>query len=126
MPISEIYKAANKHSRKNIIMKPPKEIIERARRNGSIDRASLLLSAAYLLNTEASNIVEEASDLLKENGMLLGELRRLHNAFTRSADMYFRCFADMIRESGQGDAYFKDLEEFDRFFRKWAKLEERP
>ena len=67
--------------------------------------------------------MEEASDLLKENGMLLGEIRRLHNAFTRSADMYFRCFAGMIRESGQGDAYFKDLEEFDRFFRKWAKLE---
>ena len=104
-------------------MKPPKETIERARANGSINRASLLLSAAYLLNTEASNIVE-AGDILKQNGMFLGEIKQLHNAFTRSADKYFTCFADMIRESGQGDAYFSDLEEFDRFFRKWTKLDE--
>lgn len=48
-------------------MKPPKTVVERAKANGSIDRASLLLSAAYLLNSEASNLVEEAGDILRAN-----------------------------------------------------------
>ena len=57
-------------------MKPPKTVVERAKANGSIDRASLLLSAAYLLNSEASNLVEEAGDILRANGLLLGELKK--------------------------------------------------
>ena len=99
------------------MMKAKKEIIDRAAANGSMDRVNRLLSAAHLLNCEANGLIEETADILRSNGLLLGELKKYHNDFVRSADMYFRCFADMIRESGQGDAYFKDLEEFDRFLK---------
>ena len=43
-------------------MKPKKKIIDAAIANGSIDRLNMLLSAAHLLNCEANNLVEEASD----------------------------------------------------------------
>lgn len=94
-------------------MKPPKTVVERAKANGSIGRASLLLSAAYLLNSEASNLVEEASDILRANGLMMGELKKLQNAFTKSAARYFADFAAMIGESGKEKEYFTDLEDFD-------------
>lgn len=106
-------------------MKAPKDIIEKAKADRSIDRASLLLSAAYLLNTEASNIVEEAGDILRRSGLLLGEIKQVQTHFTNAANRYFRLFAEMIGESGQTSAYFEDLEAFDRHFREWAKLEEK-
>ena len=113
-------------SKKTQIMKPPKTVVERAKANGSIDRASLLLSAAYLLNSEASNLVEEAGDILRANGLLLGELKKLQNAFTKAADRYFSDFASMIGESGKEKEYFSDLEDFDRSFRRWAKIDVEP
>lgn len=61
-------------------MKPKKKIIDAAIANGSIDRLNMLLSAAHLLNCEANNLVEEASDLMAENSLLLGDLKKLHNA----------------------------------------------
>ena len=105
-------------------MKPPKKIMEKAMANGSIDRASLLLSAAYLLNTEASILVEEAGDILRRNGLLLGEIKQVQNRFTSISDRYFAMFAEMIGEHGQEKAYFDDLESFDLLFREWAKLDE--
>lgn len=42
------------------------KIIDAAIANGSIDRLNMLLSAAHLLNCEANNLVEEASDLMAE------------------------------------------------------------
>lgn len=45
-------------------MKPRKQLIDAAVANGSLDRMNMLLSAAHLLNCEANNLVEEASDLI--------------------------------------------------------------
>ena len=68
-------------------MKPKKKIIDAAIANGSIDRLNMLLSAAHLLNCEANNLVEEASDLMAENSLLLGDLKKLHNDFVKVADI---------------------------------------
>ena len=72
------------------------EDIDAAISNGNIDRMNMLLSAAHLLNCEANNLVEEASDLMAENGLLLGDLKKLHNDFVRVADKYFKEFATLV------------------------------
>ena len=77
-------------------MKPRKQLIDAAVANGSIDRMNMLLSAAHLLNCEANSLVEEASDLMAENGLLLGNLKKLHNDFVRVADKYFKEFATLV------------------------------
>ena len=69
--------------KRSTIMKPRKQLIDAAVANGSIDRMNMLLSAAHLLNCEANSLVEEASDLMAENGLLLGNLKKLHNDFVR-------------------------------------------
>ena len=65
---------------------------------------------------------EEAADLMERNGLLLGELKQLHNRFTKSADRYFSEFASMITTDRQKMDMFSDMDGFDGWFRKWAKL----
>lgn len=103
-------------------MKPRKQLIDAAIANGSMDRMNMLLSAAHLLNCEANDMVEEASDLMAENGLLLGDLKKLHNDFVRVADRYFKEFATLVTTETSKMDMFSDLEDFDKAFRKWAKV----
>lgn len=94
-------------------MKPRKQLIDAAIANGSIDRMNMLLSAAHLLNCEANSLVEEASDLMTENGLLLGNLKKLHNDFVRVADKYFKEFATLVTTDTTKMDMFSDLDGFD-------------
>lgn len=73
-------------------MTPKKNLIEAAVKSGAMDRMNLLLSAAHLLNCEANMLVEEASDIMFQSGLLLGDLKKLHNNFVKGADRYFKEF----------------------------------
>lgn len=113
-----MYKPINKQ----LMMKPIQRLIERAKQNGSIDRLNQLLSASHLLLCEANGLLEEAADLMAENGLMLGELKQLHNRFTTAADRYFREFAGMVTTERQKMDMFGDMDGFDNYFRRWAKL----
>lgn len=102
-------------------MLPKKQIVERAFQNGTIDKVNQLLSAAHILNIEANNLIEWASDLLADEGLQLGTLKKYHSDFVRCADRYFSDFATLIHKD-QGMNMFKDVDEFDKIFREWAKI----
>lgn len=102
-------------------MKPKKTLIEKAIADGSMDRLNQLLSASQILLCEANNLIEEASDLMAERGMMLGMLKKRHNDLVKSADDYFKEFASMITEDKSKMEMFGDMEEFDKSFRAWAK-----
>ena len=51
-------------------MRPKKTLIEAAEKDGSMARLNQLLSASQILLCEANNLVEEASDLMKERGLM--------------------------------------------------------
>lgn len=103
-------------------MKPKKQLIESAIKDGSMDRLNMLLSAAHLLNSEANNLIEEASDVMSAKGLLLGDLKKLHNDFVKCADRYFKEFASLVDSKDAVMDYFNDLEGFDKAFREWAKV----
>lgn len=103
-------------------MKAKKDLIDAAVKDGSIDRMNMLLSAAHLLNCEANSLVEEASDIMQERGLLLGQLKKMHNDFMRCADRYFSEFANMVTTEKSKMDLFGDLDEFNESFRKWAKI----
>lgn len=103
-------------------MKPKKELIEAAVADGSMERMNMLLSAAHLLNCEANSLIEEASDVMAAKGLLLGDLKKLHNDFVRCADRYFKEFATLITSDKCKMDMFDDLEGFDKAFREWAKV----
>lgn len=104
-------------------MRPKEILIKKAIENGSVERLNILLSAAHILNCAANQYAEEAADLMEENGLLLGRLKQLHNNFIKSADLYFREFADMVFNDRTKMAMFQDMESFDKVFREWSKIE---
>ena len=103
-------------------MKPKKQLIDHAIKDGSMERMNMLLSAAHLLNCEANNLIEEASDVMAAKGLMLGDLKKLHNDFVRCADRYFKEFSSMITEDKSKMDMFGDLDEFEKSFREWAKV----
>lgn len=103
-------------------MKPKKTLIDAATANGSMERLNKLLSAAHLLHCEVSDLVGEASDLMTDNGLLIGELKKLHNDFIRASDRYFREFQTLVVTDKSKTAMFSDLDEFNEMFREWAKV----
>ena len=105
-------------------MKPSQRILDRAKQNGTIDRAARILAAAYLLSSEANNLIDEAAELLERNGLMLGYLKHLQNQFATSASRYFIDYCRLADKSRDPMDYFNDLSEFSRRFRAWAKLDE--
>ena len=103
-------------------MKAKKDLIKTAEADGSIDRLNSLMSAAHILNCEANMLVEDAADLMRAKGLLLGNLKRLHNNFVKAADLYFKEFSSLVETDKSKMDMFKDMDDFDEKFRKWAKL----
>ena len=104
-------------------MTPKKQLIEKAKANGSIDRMNQLLSASHILSCAANQYAEEAADLMQQNGLMIGRLKFLHNSFLKAADAYFREFASMITEEENKMNMFSDMDGFDAVFRSWSKIE---
>lgn len=103
-------------------MKPKKELLLRMREDGVDKRINTLLSAVHVLHCEASNLFGETEDLLIQYGCLVGELKREHSAMVKAMDKYFNDFTSMIDSKQSGKDLFEDLDNFDKVFRKWAKL----
>lgn len=103
-------------------MKPKKNLIDQAIADGSIDRLNQLLSASHILLCEANSLIEEASDLMSDKGLMLGILKKRHNDLVKCADSYFKEFALMVTENKSKMDMFSDMDEFDQSFRAWAKV----
>lgn len=103
-------------------MKPRKELIEQAQANGSMDRLNLLLSASHILLCEANSLIEEASDIMSEQGMMIGGIKKKHSDLIRVANAYFKEFASLVTTEQSKMDMFRDMDDFDEKFRRWAKI----
>ena len=103
-------------------MKPKKSLVDAAVKDGSMDRLNMLLSAAHLLNCEANSLIEEGADVMRAKGLLLGDLKKLHNDFLKCADRYLKEFSTLVVNDQSKMDMFEDLQSFDTAFRTWAKV----
>lgn len=103
-------------------MKPKKKLIDAAISDGSMDRMNALLSVTQILHCIANNLVEEASDLMLEHGLMPGMLKKRHTDLTSCADKYFKKFAGLITEQHNKMDMFKDMECLEQQIREWAKV----
>ena len=101
-------------------MKAKKEIIDRAVKNGSMDRVNCLLSAAHVVLCVANNLYSEAGEVLADNGMMAGLLFRKHNLYHKAADAYFKEFASMVMTDETKMELFGDMEKVEKGIREWA------
>lgn len=104
-------------------MKTKKEVIERFKSKGGLDRLNKILSAAHLLALEQNNLMMEAGDLCEDNGLLLGEIKMMRNRFEKEASRYFHSFGDLIDSDKVKLDMWGDLDDFDKSFRQWAKID---
>lgn len=99
-----------------------KSAIDRAKELGVVDRMNTLLSAAYLLNSEASLMTARVEALLARHGLLLGRMKQLTNHLNQSFDRYCREFADLILTEDSRKGYMEDVSEFDDFFLAYTSI----
>lgn len=99
-----------------------KSVIERAKENGVIERMNILLSAAYLLNSEASLVLARCETMLERNGLLLGRLKMLTNRLNGAFDQYCKEFSSMILTDESKQGFITDIDEFDDLFFMWNAI----
>lgn len=104
-------------------MKPRKEIIDKAYKDGAIDKAAFLFALAYVTISTGNNIMEESNDWLDKYGLNIGEVKQAHNQFVKSADKYFRICWDIFSKECSVMDYFKDLDDLERRIKEWSDLE---
>lgn len=102
-----------------------KKYLERARKDGAIERIDRLLSLAYLLQSKAYMLYDDVDDLMRSYGLLIGETKMLHNKLCKAFDDYFNDFKKLINNPTANRNYFEDVESFSRFVHAWAELPEK-
>lgn len=106
-------------------MKPRKEIVDKAHKDGAIDKAALMLALSYVTLSAANNFMDEANDYIEPYGLNIGELKMAHNNFMKSADRYFKVCRDMFSKDCSAIDYFSDLESLEKAIKEWSGVEDK-
>ena len=106
-------------------MKPRKEIVDKAYKDGAIDKAALMLALSYLTLSAANDFMDEANDYIDPYGLNIGELKMAHNNFMKSADRYFKVCWDMFSKVCPVIDYFSDLASLEKTIKEWSGVEDK-
>lgn len=98
--------------------------IDKAFANGSMERINKLLSASYLLHSVAKNLTDEASDIIRQNGMMMGRIEMLQNKSDDTFSHYAREFCSMITDKNTVLNWAEDVDKIEKIIREYAKCSE--
>lgn len=104
-------------------MKPKQSKIKQAEQDGSLDRVVQLLSLTIVLNTISNGLADEAADLMRSRGLLLGPIKQKHNAMMHAADAFFYEVQLMALKQRKMDM-FADIDHLRSAILKWARLDQ--
>ena len=83
---------------------PKKKFIDAAQADGTMAEVSRLLSASYLMANLMWSFFDDATELLKSHGLLLGDMSRATCRLNYSFKEYITVFRDVFRnQSAQLD-----------------------
>lgn len=77
---------------------PKKKIIDAAQADGTMAEVSRLLSASYLMANLMWSFFDDATDLLKSHGLLLGDMSRATGRLNYSFKEYIAVYRDVFRD----------------------------
>lgn len=93
---------------------------------GDADKASRLLSMAYLLQSIAISYTDEANAIIRKHGLLQFAVKMYSERLNKAFDMYNRQIDKMITDEDSRIALCEDFEEFEAVCRCYmASREER-
>lgn len=77
---------------------PKKKFIDAATADGTLAETSRLLSASYLMANLMWSFFDDASELLKSHGLLLGDMSRATGRLNYSFKEYIAVYRDVFRD----------------------------
>ena len=77
---------------------PKKKFIDAAQADGTLAETSRLLSASYLMAYLMWSFFDDATELLKNHGLLLGDMSRATGRLNYSFKEYIAVFRDVFRD----------------------------
>ena len=77
---------------------PKKKFIDAAQADGTMAEVSRLLSASYLMANLMWSFFDDATELLKTHGLLLGDMSRVTGRLNFSFKEYIATFRDVFRD----------------------------
>ena len=77
---------------------PKKKFIDAATADGTMAEVSRLLSASYLMANLMWSFFDDATDLLKSHGLLLGDMSRVTGRLNYSFKEYIAVYRDVFRD----------------------------
>ena len=93
---------------------------------GDADKASRLLSMAYLLQSIAISYTDEANTIIRKHGLMQFAIKMYSERLNKAFDMYNRQIDKMITDEDSRIALCEDFEEFEAVCRRYmASREER-
>ena len=77
---------------------PKKKFIDAAQADGTLAETSRLLSASYLMANLMWSFFDDATELLKTHGLLLGDMSRATGRLNYSFKEYIAVYRDVFRD----------------------------
>lgn len=77
---------------------PKKKLVDAATADGTMAEVSRLISASYLMANLMWSFFDDATELLKKRGLLLGDMSRVTGRLNFSFKDYIAVFRDVFRE----------------------------
>ena len=93
------------------MLRPNKQQIDAITKNGDLAKVVQNLSAAYFLVNVAVGLYMDSQELLRTNGLVLGESKREASRLQTSFDNYINSFGKMVRDSGNDLTFAKDYDD---------------
>lgn len=124
----KVYQLSKAIEKKEIEFKIAKgeEDLQRAIENGTLERFNRLIAASQVLNSVTHSLIQEATEILQDNGLFTEGIAKECRTYTHSADRYFNEFKKLVDGDENAKIMFQEIDYFENWFRMWAKLKERP
>ena len=124
----KVYQLSKAIEKKTIELKIAKgeEDLQKAIENGTVERFNRLIAASQVLNSVTHSLIQEATEILKDNGLFTEGIVKECRTYNHAADRYFNEFKKLVDGDENAKTMFQEIDYFENWFRMWAKLKERP
>lgn len=89
---------------------PKKKFIDAAQADGTLAKTSRLLSASYLMANLMWSFFDDATELLKSHGLLLGDMSRATGRLNYSFKEYIAVYRDVFCEQSAQMDFAEDFD----------------
>jgi hypothetical protein len=100
-------------------------MVKKFKESGDADRASRLISMAYLLQSIATELTEEANGLIAKYGLYHHNVKYWSNQLSKVFDLYHRQISGMIIDEPTREMFVTDYENFSKVCRDFMHADSR-